>query len=267
MATDAPAEFDQIARVYDDTREPLDPGVLASMVRTLSGWGIRSVLEIGVGTGRVAVPLRAQGLEVTGVDASRGMLDRARAKGLDRLVRGSAYRLPFASGTVDAALFVHVLHILEEPARAIAEAQRVGRLGVAGLVRPARAAEPPPDPAQRPRRRVIERLRAQGIPVSDRAAGGPPLRERRLLETYPPQRLVTLDARDVTEPLARELDLFARGASRWTLRVPPDALAKAVDEVRAEVGDRRRTYHRVIALALWTEPPVPRPPSAPVEAP
>ena len=267
MATDAPAEFDQLARVYDDTRDPLDPEVLTAMVHTLGEWGIRSVLEVGVGTGRVAVPLRAQGLEVTGVDASRGMLERARAKGLGRLVRGSAYQLPFGERTVDAALFVHVLHILEEPTRAIAEALRVGRIGAVGLVRPAGAPEPRGDGAPRPRARMIERLRAEGVPISDRAAGGPPVRERRLLEQYPPQRIVTLDARDVTEPLARELDLFERGASRWTLHVPKDALAKAVDAVRAEVGDRRRTYHRVVALALWTEPPRPTTPLARAGAP
>jgi SAM-dependent methyltransferase len=38
------------------------------------------VLELGVGTGRLAIPLARRGLEVWGVDASPAMLDRLRAK-------------------------------------------------------------------------------------------------------------------------------------------------------------------------------------------
>src|SRR4051794_4034776 len=38
------------------------------------------VLELGVGTGRLALPLAARGIEVWGVDNSEAMLDRLRAK-------------------------------------------------------------------------------------------------------------------------------------------------------------------------------------------
>lgn len=252
MALDpAVAEFDELSRVYDTSREPLEPEVVRSVATTLQGWGVRRLLEVGVGTGRVAAPLAALGLEVTGVDASSGMLARARAKHCDRLVRGTAYRLPFADRTFDASLFVHVLHILDEPARAIREACRVSALGTAALVRPAGPGGPEPERGTRPRALVIQRLRQQGIEVPDRAAGGPPVRERRLLEEHPPQRLVVLSERDVTEPLTRELALFEQGASRWTLRLPKEALAKAVAEVRAELGDGTHTYHSVQALALW----------------
>lgn len=44
------------------------------------------VLELGIGTGRLALPLAATGLEVHGIDASPAMLERLRAKaGADRL--------------------------------------------------------------------------------------------------------------------------------------------------------------------------------------
>lgn len=39
-----------------------------------------SILELGVGTGRVAIPLAEQGRDVWGIDASKAMLDRARTK-------------------------------------------------------------------------------------------------------------------------------------------------------------------------------------------
>lgn len=258
--------FDQISRVYDSTREPTDPATLDRLVEVFARWGIVSLLEVGVGTGRMALPLQERGVQVTGVDASRGMLDRARAKGIERLVRGGAYRLPFADRCVDAAFFVHVLHLLEEARSAIAEGCRVGRLGAVALVRPRPAGRPDypvgeeSDP-KNPRRLVYEYLAREGYPVP-RGAAMPHVRERRLLAECPPDRLEVVHEEDITEPLARRLDLCAAGASRWTLGIPPEVLRRAVDQARAAVGDRTVSYHRVEALALWTRAP-PGPSRAP----
>jgi SAM-dependent methyltransferase len=52
----------------------------------LSGHG--PVLELGVGTGRVAVPLARRGLDVVGIDASPAMLDRLAAKAEGLPIRG-----------------------------------------------------------------------------------------------------------------------------------------------------------------------------------
>jgi SAM-dependent methyltransferase len=41
------------------------------------------VLELACGTGRVSIPLAEQGLEVTGLDIAKPMLDRARCKAVD----------------------------------------------------------------------------------------------------------------------------------------------------------------------------------------
>jgi ubiquinone/menaquinone biosynthesis C-methylase UbiE len=252
----AAAEFDEISAVYDETREPLEPALVDAIATTLESWGVRRLLEVGVGTGRVVLPLAALGLSVTGVDASRGMLRRARAKGVPRLVRGSAYRLPFADRAFDASLFVHVLHILEAPDDALREAQRVAAVGAVGLVRPG----PPPrrDPTGPPsaRRLVVEYLRREGVDLPERSEGGPPRRERQLLTDHPPDRMVVLREEDVTEPLADQLAMFERRASRWTLHVPPELLARAVAHARAQVGTATHTYHLVQALALWSRPPV-----------
>lgn len=251
----APAEFDEIASEYDATREPLQASEVDTIARTLRGWGARRLLEVGVGTGRVAGPLEALGVEVIGVDASRGMLAQARGKGLRSLVRGTAYRLPFADGSLDLALFVHVLHLLDAPAEALREACRVGRQGAAALVRPAGAGPEGTGPPLSARRLLLERLRDQGYPIPERAAGGPPIRERALLQRFPPQQLITVSEADVVEPASSQLVQFERRASRWALRVPPEQLARAVAAVREEIGDRTVSYHRVRALALWDRPP------------
>jgi len=94
-----------LARLYDlDLSE--DPGDL-DLYRALAARADGPILELAVGTGRLAVPLATDGHPVTGVDLDPAMLVRARAAadaaGLDvarrvRLVEGDArtIRLPEA---------------------------------------------------------------------------------------------------------------------------------------------------------------------------
>ena len=74
---------DAIADIYDDMHAiPADEAV--ALIAELANGG--RVLELGVGTGRVAIPLAARGLEVHGVDVSDAMIDRLREKpGADRV--------------------------------------------------------------------------------------------------------------------------------------------------------------------------------------
>ncbi len=68
-----------IAEEYDGLWEGLvDTDTAVACLADLAGDG--PVLELGVGTGRLALPLVAQGLSVHGVDASEAMLDQLRAK-------------------------------------------------------------------------------------------------------------------------------------------------------------------------------------------
>ncbi len=81
------------ADVYDDwygedgrmaISEVGTPDEVAAGIVALANGG--PVLELGVGTGRLALPLANRGLAVTGLDASPAMLERLRAKaGADRL--------------------------------------------------------------------------------------------------------------------------------------------------------------------------------------
>jgi SAM-dependent methyltransferase len=75
----ADAYGEAFADVYDDWYgESFDTAGAVELLRELAGAG--PVLELGVGTGRLALPLAARGLEVVGVDASTSMLDRLAAK-------------------------------------------------------------------------------------------------------------------------------------------------------------------------------------------
>ncbi len=70
---------DAIADFYDDLHAiPSEDAValLAELARGTAG----KILELGIGTGRVALPLAARGFEVHGIDASQAMLDQLRKK-------------------------------------------------------------------------------------------------------------------------------------------------------------------------------------------
>lgn len=73
------------------------------------------VLEPGVGTGRIALPLTNAGCSVVGVDMSAEMLSALSGRAVENLslLRGDITKLPFASDAFDAALCVHVLHLVD----------------------------------------------------------------------------------------------------------------------------------------------------------
>jgi SAM-dependent methyltransferase len=70
---------DRIADVYDDRYGfPSETEAAVALLAELAGGG--SVLELGVGTGRLALPLSHRGLTVAGIDASEAMVAKLRAK-------------------------------------------------------------------------------------------------------------------------------------------------------------------------------------------
>jgi len=119
--------FDRVAAIYDETRS-LAPRamarVLAVLVDELHG---KQVLEIGVGTGRYAVPLQKSGIRVVGVDISRKMVEIGLAKGLRDVIFADAARLPFRSKSFDVATTNHVLHLIANWREVFMEIARVTR--------------------------------------------------------------------------------------------------------------------------------------------
>jgi len=126
--------FDRVATCYDATRT-----MPAEVTRDVSRGILRAlrevdptptVLEIGVGTGRIALPLANSGARVFGIDIAPAMLAQLRAKGSDLPVAlGEATAPPFPRACFDGALFVHVLHLLPDIDAALRAVQDVVRPG------------------------------------------------------------------------------------------------------------------------------------------
>jgi ubiquinone/menaquinone biosynthesis C-methylase UbiE len=126
--------FDRVAHLYDETRgvppdaEAAIADGIAELLRTVAPEP--HLLEVGIGTGRIAVPLAERGVRVTGIDISTKMMAILRGKRADiGLVIAEAGRLPLRPASFDASLFVHILHLVpdaEATVRATKSAVRPG---------------------------------------------------------------------------------------------------------------------------------------------
>lgn len=131
--------FDRAAGYYDRTRA-LTPQTAAAVRDLLAAElaGLGRVLEIGVGTGRIALPLAEAGVPLVGLDLSRPMLDRlvqnAGGRAPFPVVQADATALPFGDGSFGAAVAVHVLHLVPGWREAVRELVRAVRPGGRVLV-------------------------------------------------------------------------------------------------------------------------------------
>ena len=123
--------YDRTRAVADDVMERLVPILMAELPPA------EPCLEIGIGTGRIALPLVAAGAPVTGVDISSEMLRRLVAKKRGpwpEVAVADATRLPFCEATFGSAIASHVLHLMPRWKDALTEIQRVVRPGGVLLV-------------------------------------------------------------------------------------------------------------------------------------
>ncbi|MDA4136523.1 MAG: methyltransferase domain-containing protein [Thaumarchaeota archaeon] len=235
------AEYDQMAEEYDATREAPTEQEIGAIAASLEGF--RSVLDVGVGTGRFAIPVSGLGFDVTGVDVSRRMLLKAREKGLERLLLGDAYSLPFKDKSFDAAIIIHVLHVVADWAKVMREIGRVTRGSVITILRVPQVPEVPgatntPNPTQ---------------------AGGYPVRtqhrmwqnEQELKERVPPLKLERIRDETLSIPVAEAMRRLEAKRSFGAQMIPPEIKHAMMERIIAMSVDR--VVHRRIVedLAVW----------------
>ncbi len=238
--------FDRIADVYDETRG-LPPRVLAKTIGVLAeALEGKWVLEVGVGTGRYAVPLQKSGIEVVGVDISPRMVARGLAKGLRDVVFAEGARLPFRDGSFDAATTNHVLHLVADWPTVLQEIARVLR----------------PDGSYFT---VIEQYR--GTSLTDRyreiarSLGyvhlDPGLHEREFPRLVVPARVVRAAHHEQSGPADELLDtVFANRQYAFLWKVPDDVHENTMEALRREFGGQTRDRSFVLEIAWWTRPQV-----------
>ncbi len=127
--------FDRAADYYDETRgfPPGEEQHVAALLARVGKLNANSrVLEVGIGTGRIALPLAPLVRGVYGIDLSRAMLSRLISKLAGesvRVVEGDATHLSWGNKTFDAVIGVHIFHLIPTWQEALREAARVLRPG------------------------------------------------------------------------------------------------------------------------------------------
>lgn len=126
--------YEKLASVYDLTFGPtLHPGRLQALDRM----GIEPddrILEVGVGTG-INTPLYPRNCQITGIDLSTSMLDKARARvarqGLThvRLLEMDAGCMKFADNAFDIVYAPYLISVVPDPVQVVCEMRRVCRPG------------------------------------------------------------------------------------------------------------------------------------------
>ncbi len=129
------ADWDQIRALHAPEER-----VEAALIAIIGDRPFRNLLDLGTGTGRMLELLAPRAARVVGVDQSAAMLALARARidqaGLRHvsLRQGDIYAPPVERDAYDLVVIHQVLHFLDDPARALAEAARAlapgGRLAV-----------------------------------------------------------------------------------------------------------------------------------------
>jgi len=119
-------DFGQIAKYSAPEAEafvqrlPIEPGM--------------RVVDVGCGTGNLAIPAARRGAEVTGVDIASNLLEQARQRaGEERLTitfeEGDAEQLPYPDGQFDLVMSMFGAMFAPRPDRVAAELLRVCRKG------------------------------------------------------------------------------------------------------------------------------------------
>ena len=118
--------WDAEASTFDDEpdhglRNPQVRQAWASLMVETLGTAPLHIADLGCGTGSLSLLLHELGHDVTGLDVSPRMLDKARQKvgSAARFVEGDAARPDLPSGAFDAVLCRHVLWALPDPSAAL----------------------------------------------------------------------------------------------------------------------------------------------------
>ena len=229
--------FDRAAEYYDRTRR-MSPDAAAATTALLAAEfaGRGTILEIGVGTGQIALALHGSGVPMAGVDISLPMLGKLRQKAGGRspfpLAGGDGTALPFRGDAFGGVVMRHVLHLVSDYGRVADEAIRVVRPG--GVVMVSAGWHSPMSDE-------IERMFSEewGAP---RYAGLSPRDTDGLDRTFEGRGAAAREMPAIPSPGVQTTRQFIEPVERnqhsWTWRLSDEELRGGIDRLRAW-ADRR----------------------------
>ena len=238
MSSSGSTSFDRAAAYYDETRGLTDEAVRRQtdlLAGELRGRG--RALEVGVGTGQVALPLSTAGLPMAGLDLSEPMLRVLveKAGGVPfPIVVGDATRMPFEDGSFGAGVARWVFHLIASWRTALEELVRVVSPGGVLLILLGSYGTGPRAQVQD---RFNELLGLPNEPVGIMWGDHETLDRAMIGLGATPRALPVLTDVDA-QPLSVFLDGIDANRYSWTWRVPTVELASLAAEVRAWAQER-----------------------------
>jgi SAM-dependent methyltransferase len=261
MARDS-INFDRAASYYDATRvlpDDIAAATTGALLDQIRRAGAGRVLEVGIGTGRMARPLMRHGVRVVGVDISRQMMAQLRSQLTPEhrppaLLLGDATLLPLLDETFKAVMVVHVFHVVSSIDASVAEIKRVLAPGGVLLHQTGR-------PSERTRRfwndndqEWEQLLAARGSQRRLRARDPEPV--HRALEAAGGRATIVEVAQSrEAHSVDDELERLRRRTHSWTWQLPAEIFDSALSEyerwLRSAVPGGSWTDEVTLVLEVW----------------
>jgi ubiquinone/menaquinone biosynthesis C-methylase UbiE len=235
--------FDRIAEDYDKTRELPKRGmdeIVSALIKEFSDCS--TILDIGVGTGRFALPLQEGGVHVIGIDIGERMLEKAKEKRVNNLLRADALKMPFRNKTIDACLSVHFLHLVSGWRGILGEIERVSNKKYVSLCY--RHHSRHSDPIRQEYYRLLEEM--------GHKRGRPGVGETELISLMKPDRVEWICTTRETRIVKKALNLLEKKtfSSQWD--IPDDIHRKAMTDLRSMFAQKKTVSHTyTMGLVVW----------------
>lgn len=232
--------FDRVATEYEASRALPPELQLFAVAAIRREVGDDALLDVGVGTGRYALDLQRAGVRLTGCDVSAGMLREAWRRGVRRVCRADARRMPFRDASFPHAMSNHLLHLVRGWPELLGEVARVTRGSYLSVVEHEAAA---PD--------LVDRYHQEVGARHPETADHPGIHEEDLVERVAPDRRIEgslvrreLAADDQLETIDRRLY-----SSQWN--IPDDAHRDAMRALRTQFAGARVHNELRIEVVVW----------------
>lgn len=227
--------------MYDATRwtgvpRPVMEKILVALKNAFGG--CRTILDVGIGTGRFAENLAENGLAVVGIDVSLPMMMQAKEKGVGDLVRADAHHLPFRDLSFDGSLMIHVLHLVQDWAEVVREVGRVTR----SLV----VSEAGDTEGFNPRQKYLELRKELGHPLVRLNDG-----ELGLRRIIPPKYVVPTGDYWTETNAKEEIESFEARRSSVMWDVPENVHRRIMERLHKEYDGRNLRRHDIPEVVSW----------------
>jgi ubiquinone/menaquinone biosynthesis C-methylase UbiE len=232
-----------VADIYDATRS-LPEGEMRMLIDAIASVipAGSPVVDVGVGTGRFALPLQRRGYDVVGIDISKAMMAKAEEKGVKQMVFADVQKIPFRDEVFEAALLVHILHLVSDWAAVVKEAARVSRGSLLSALETSEGSD-----RGAMRQEYLEMRSKLGYPLVRLESGEGGLRDR-----VAPDKIIPVVEARRDKPADDELRHFEQRGESMTFDVPEETHKEIIAALRAKYGGTTLRSKTRIDLAVWS---------------